>query len=103
MGGEIQVLLSWYVYQDGQQVWLLGQAALLDGQAEVSMSSYTGADFPPNFTTESVLSSPWGTITLRFTGPDAARVDWASAAQGYGSGGMDLVRLTQLAGHACEG
>ena len=79
-----------------------GQAPLIDGQMEVGMSTFTGADFPPDFASAELVSAPWGTAPLQFTGPNGARVDWVSGIEGYGSGGMDLVRLTQLAGHSCE-
>ena len=102
VNGEIQVVLAWYVYLDGRQVWLFGQAALVDGIAEVPMSTYAGAQFPPDFAAEQVSSLPWGTVTIRFTGPNAARVDWVSDAPGYGNGGIDVTRLTQLVGHACQ-
>ena len=37
-----QVLIAWYVYQDGAQVWLLGQAPIMNGQAEVPLAAKIG-------------------------------------------------------------
>ncbi|MEM9303964.1 MAG: hypothetical protein AAGE01_17750, partial [Pseudomonadota bacterium] len=35
--GELEILVTWYVYLDGEQVWLLGQAPLRDDAATVPM------------------------------------------------------------------
>jgi hypothetical protein len=60
-----------------------------------------GTDFPPNFDPAAVQRIPWGTLT--FTGIDAshARIDWNSVLQGYGSGSLDLTRLTGQYGRSC--
>jgi YVTN family beta-propeller protein len=100
--GETKVFLSWYTYRDGQQVWLLGLAPLVDGEAEITMNAYFGADFPPDFDSDDVNSPPWGVVSLHFTGPDTARVDWLAHAEGSQASGMNLARLTQLKGHTCQ-
>lgn len=100
VNGQLELVLAWYVYADGQQLWLFGQAPLVDGQAEVPMLAYQGADFPPAFVASEVSSSAWGTVTMRFTGPNSARADWE--ANTSASGSIDLVRLTGLVGHRCQ-
>jgi hypothetical protein len=41
-------------------------------------------------------------LTFTFWDCDYARVDWVSTVSGYGSGGMNLTRLTMPAGLACN-
>ena len=52
------------------------------------------------FDRRQVVVNPWGTLTFIFTDCDHGRVDFSSVA-GYGSGSMNLTRLTQPAGLAC--
>jgi hypothetical protein len=46
------------------------------------------------------VHNPWGSLTLTFTDCDHGKVDFASTA-GYGSGSMNLTRLTRPAGVVC--
>jgi hypothetical protein len=45
---------------------------------------------------------PWGKLTFMFFNCGRARVKWASTAPGYGSGSLELERLTLPLGIACE-
>ena len=99
-----QLLAYWFVFgPQGGQAWV---AALgpIDGD-EARMQAYQtsgpGALFPPAFNAAQVQSQPWGTITLRFVDCNHARAEWVSSVPGYGSGGLDLVRLTRPLGLDC--
>ncbi|MCB1609642.1 MAG: hypothetical protein KDI71_21985, partial [Xanthomonadales bacterium] len=100
--GQTEVVLAWYVYRDGQQLWLFGQAPLVEGVATVPMLSYRGAQFPPDFAAATVAASPWGTVTINFSANDAAQVQWQSELPAFGSGALELIRLTRLVGHSCS-
>ena len=102
VGGELQVLLAWYVYLDGEQVWLLGQAPLVDGRAEIPMGRFTGADFPPNFDPTSVVNQAWGTLTIEFTDSENASIRFDSDLPEFADGEIQVVRLTTLHGHRCQ-
>ncbi|MEM9531943.1 MAG: S8 family serine peptidase [Pseudomonadota bacterium] len=101
-GGQDQVILAWYVYQNGEQVWLFGQGPLDSSTATVPMAAFSGADFPPNFNPSTVDSVPWGEITVNFSGPDSANISWDSTTSGYADGNLDVIRLTGLKGNACR-
>ncbi len=98
VGGSDQVILAWYVYQDGEQVWLFGQAPMSGDTVTVALSAFSGADFPPNFDPSTVNISDWGSLEVSFSGPDTATMSWQPTAQGYTSGSLDLQRLTGLKG-----
>lgn len=95
------MVLAWYVYHEGQQLWLFGQGPLVDGRAEVPLRIYAGAQFPPAFAAGQVQGEAWGTVSLRFPDADSAQVSWAPLLPDYSAGSLDLVRLTELSGHAC--
>jgi hypothetical protein len=61
----------------------------------------SGARFPPNFDATHASEQRWGTLTFTFSDCDHGRVDWTGTVAGYGSGGMELTRLTLPAGLTC--
>ena len=97
-----QLLAIWYVYQDGVQRWLVGQGPIAGDSATLDLVSTRGGGFPPAFDPAQVVREAWG--TLRFTAIDAdrARIDWNSTQAGYGTGSMELRRLSSLYGNACN-
>ena len=101
VSGVESLVLSWYVYLDGQQVWLFGQGPINDGAATVTLERFSGADFPPGFAADEVLSQHWGTTALQFSS-DAVTVSWDSDDPNFADGNMVMIRLTELAGHACQ-
>lgn len=96
------VLAAWYVYLDGDQVWLLGQGPLSGDVAELQIiEHFSGTDFPPNFEPQEVIRRDFGTLTIAFTGPDSADISWDTVLPEFTDGSMAVQRLTQLKGRAC--
>jgi hypothetical protein len=61
-----------------------------------------GAKFPPNFLPADAVGVPWGTLTFTFTDCDHGHVEWTTTDAAFTpSGGMDIERLTQVAGTTC--
>jgi len=60
----------------------------------------TGGKWIPNFDANSIVPNAWGTLTFTFTSCNRGSVTFNST-YGYGSGSMDLTRLTQPAGLTC--
>jgi len=97
-------LAYWFTFNPGgsQQAWFLGV-----GNYSGNVATLTDVDQPvggrwiPNFDPNQIVHQPWGTLTLTFNDCNHGRVDFASTLPGYGSGHMDLTRLTQPAGLTC--
>ncbi len=96
------VLITWYTYQNGQQLWLTGSSQLTGQQAQVQLNQFSGPGFPPEFDTNELNSNPWGTIQLDFSNPNQLDIEWTSDVEGFGTGSMTMVKLTQLSGHVCD-
>jgi hypothetical protein len=60
----------------------------------------TGGSWIPNFDPGKIVRNPWGTLTFTFTDCNHGRVEFNSI-DGYGSGSMELLRLTMPAGLSC--
>lgn len=101
--GAQQMVAIWYVYLNGQQRWLLGTGPVNGDRASLQMTITRGGQFPPNFNANQVIREPWGTLNFRALGTDTARIDWQGALPGYGTGTLDVQRLTRLLGPACGG
>jgi hypothetical protein len=89
------------VYLDGQQRWLIGTGPVSGDSASLAMTVTRGGQFPPAFNPAQVTREPWGTLNFRALDSEHARIEWQSQQPGYSSGGLDLLRLSGLLGHAC--
>lgn len=98
-----QLLAEWYAFDPAgtQQSWFLGVGSVSGNSAKItSVDQPTGGRFIPNFDPTKIVHNPWGSLTLTFTDCDHGKVDFASTA-GYGSGSMNLTRLTRPLGVVC--
>lgn len=101
-----QVFAAWFAYFEGRQVWLIGQGGVVAAEnggfeAVLEVSIFSGNDFPPRYDPDSREAQDWGRIVLRFSGCDQAHLSWESELPGYGSGELNLRRLTAIADSVC--
>jgi Kelch motif protein len=98
-----QFLAAWFAFNPAgtQQAWFVGTGTYIGNTATISdVVEPTGGRWIPNFDASNVVNNPWGTLKFTFTDCNNGKVDFASTL-GYGSGSMNLTRLTQPAGLAC--
>ncbi len=92
-------VLSWYTYQEGEQLWLIGSGTIQDGQATLELISASGPQFGSGFRSEDVVREVWGQVDIALTTCDemtlvAAPVD----------GGADLTyRMQRVVAADCDG
>ena len=100
-----EIVAAWFAYFNGEQIWLLAQGDVIkegDGfKAYLDASIFEGNDFPPDYDPGQTMESAWGTLVLGFTGCDKAHLEWDSEVTGYGTGELDLKRLTTIADSQC--
>jgi hypothetical protein len=96
-------LLAWWFTFDaeGNQAWFGGVGTYVGDVATIPFTRTTGGRFIPNFNAAQVSNPAWGTATIRFSSCGRGRIDYVSNSPGFGSGGMDLTRLTQPLGLTC--
>lgn len=56
------VVLTWYTYQNGEQLWLIGSGAISGGTAVLEMVRTEGAQFGTAFLPADVVRSSWGVV-----------------------------------------
>jgi plastocyanin len=99
-----QFLAWWFTFTpDGQQAWF-GNSGTIDpatNTGTINALQTAGGRWIPNFDPANVTQPPWGTLTFSFTDCDHGRVDFDSSVAGYGTGHMDISRLTHIGGLAC--
>jgi len=97
------MLVTWYDFFEGKQIWLVGIApfALGASSVEVPLQISTGAQFGSAYDPSQVLNNPtWGRITIRFTGCDAGTFSYTSI---YGNGTVPVRSLTLPTTESCVG
>jgi plastocyanin len=100
-----QMLAWWFTFTPGgEQTWF-GNVGTINGDtAVVNALTTIGGQWIPNFNPGAITQPSWGTLTFTFTDCNHGRVDFngnGPAGVGYGTGHMDLSRLTQPVGVTC--
>jgi plastocyanin len=99
---ENRILAWWFTFApDGTQAWFGNDGAIDGTTATIQVIQTQGGRWIPNFDPANVTQPAWGTLTFSFTDCNHGRVDFDSVMPGYGTGHMDLTRLTQPAGVTC--
>lgn len=96
------LVVYWYDYFEGRQVWMTGSAPFELGATEVTvpMLITSGGQFGEAYDPAAVQTdADWGTLTVRFTACDAASFSYATA---FGDGSVALRRLTTPTNASCE-
>ena len=100
-----EIFTAWFAFFEDEQIWIIAQGDVIkeaDGfRAYLEASIYEGNDFPPDYDPGQTMESAWGTLVLSFTGCDKAHLEWDSEVAGYGTGELDLRRLTTIADSQC--
>ncbi len=100
-----QMLAWWFTFNpDGtQQAWF-GNVGAIDtttNTATIDALQAQGGRWIPNFDPANVTQPAWGRLVFSFTDCNHGRVDFTATAAGYGSGHMDLTRITEPEGLSC--
>jgi plastocyanin len=100
---ENRILAWWFTFTpDGTQAWFGNVGTIAGDTATIEALRTEGGRWIPNFDPASITQPAWGTLTLRFTDCNHGEVTFSSTVPGWGSGRMDLTRLTQPAGLSCN-
>lgn len=95
-----RILVYWYTYDNGQPLWLTGVGTYSGVTAEIELSQFNGSDFGVNHNGDSVSSKVFGSLTITFDSCDTGSMTYNSI-QGFGSGTINLNRLTSVSGIPC--
>ncbi len=98
-----RALVTWYSFDhEGRQYWMLGTGELgEDGRLHVpQMHATRGARFGAAFNPDDVERFQWGELSLEL-GCDVGHAGYASVLAPFGSGALDLMRLTRPRGLGC--
>lgn len=97
------IVLSWYDFHEGEQIWMYGLASFSWGASsvQVPLQISKGGQFGSAFDPTQVTNNPeWGTVTVRFDGCDSGSWPYTSI---YGDGTFPVRSLTLPVDHSCAG
>ncbi len=101
--GDRRVLfVSWYTYDNGAPLWIIGNVDFPEGAHSVTMpmSTYAGTGFGPNFNPSEVVATHWGHATFSVLSCSELSFNWIRN-DGL-SGNYNYVRLVEgLLGTTC--
>ena len=94
---------TWFAFNPlgTQQSWFTGVGTYSGNTATITVVDMpAGGRWIPNFDPRQVVRNAWGTLTFTFTDCNHGTVNFNSM-MGYGTGSMNLTRLTLPAGLTC--
>ena len=98
-----RLLAGWFTFNPAGtgQAWMFGVGSYSGNTATITeVEQPTGGRWIPNFDAKQIVRNNWGALTFTFTDCNHGRVDFNSLT-GYGTGSMNLTRLTLPAGLSC--
>ncbi len=101
-GDQPLLIVYWYDYFEGQQIWMNGAQSFAWGASEVTVSLQrtTGGQFGAAFAPGQVQADRnWGRVTVKFTGCDRGQFRFESS---YGNGEYNLQRITLPTASRCS-
>ncbi len=97
-------VVTWYGYLNDQQIWLIGSQPFDYGieTLSVPMTITSGTGWDTNFVESDVIRNAWGTVTIDFSDCNLGTMQYSSNDANYGSGSLELTRLTGTDGLSCH-
>ncbi len=96
-------VLAWFSYDpQGKQAWFMSTGVVEGNTIRFDLLIPSGTDFGPTFDKNAVNQPPWGTVTFTFNSCNSGTMTYSSNLAGYGSGSLNLTRLTNLLGLECQ-
>ncbi|MEM9302994.1 MAG: hypothetical protein AAGE01_12830 [Pseudomonadota bacterium] len=92
-GGAQKLLVAWYVYENGEPLWLIGVGDVSRDRAVIPMTITRGGAFGEAFDPDRVVRDSWGELELVFAADDDVSVRWQS---GFGAGRAGTLAMTKL-------
>ena len=93
-----RAVVSWYTYNadgTGTQSWIVGTGPVIADTIIADMMITEGTVFGTGFNSDDVAKSPWGQVNIKFNNCHSATVTFNSLDTNYGSGSLELQRLTK--------
>jgi hypothetical protein len=99
-----RMVITWFVYNQGQQFWLLASGDINGNQADLTAIYTHGSDFPPNFDNTQVQKTEWGNVSITKIDNNSIQLDWSANNNhpDFASGSINMQRLTRIEGLGCE-
>lgn len=101
-GDQPLLVVYWYDYSQGEQIWMNGVKAFSWGESEITvpLQITRGGQFGQAFQPSQVQpDANWGTVTLRFSGCDRGQFSFQSR---LGSDNYSLRRITIPTANRCS-
>jgi hypothetical protein len=101
-----RMVVAWYAFFQGRQAWILAvgdvHQDVIGQTAYMTAWIYEGNAFPPAYNPNLTNEITWGEISMFFIGCEDAVLEWDSVINGFGSGSLELQRLTTISGTTCD-
>ncbi len=96
VNGTPHVLASWYVYEQGAPLWLIGTGPITGNTATLQVYITEGPQFGADYDVNDYREQLWGTLTMTLTERFEMQLQWNGSEFGFNQGEMALDRLSAI-------
>jgi hypothetical protein len=98
-----RVVLAWYTYDAaGEALWLFGEGTVRGQEIVADLGAFSGGRPPADWEQGHPQGEPWGTVTMTVQSCNTATLSWDSSHPDFGTGELELQRLTWIQGERCN-
>jgi hypothetical protein len=96
-------LVYWFSYDgNGNQAWFLGIGSIEGNNISIDDGLISsGTRFGADFDSDAITLDDWGSMSFSFDDCDTGTMSYSSGLAEYGSGSLQLARLTSIPGLEC--
>jgi hypothetical protein len=95
--GGVLFILTCYLYNNGEQFWLIGLGFLADGQIILEeMTITSGADYGEDFSLIDVVRETWGSVIMTWADCNNAELEMMPVLPGYEEYTLVLTRIVPV-------
>jgi hypothetical protein len=95
--GGVLFILTCYLYNNGEQFWLIGLGFLADGQIILEeMTITSGADYGEDFSPNDVVREKWGSVIMTWADCNNAELEMMPVLPGYEEYTLVLTRIVPV-------
>ncbi len=98
------LVITWYTYRDGQQMWLVGNGNFETGDDSITFEVFRteGAGFGLDFDPDDVNVISWGNATLTIPSCDHLNLNVTATENPNETSAFEYTRLAAVAGLSCD-
>ena len=94
--GFQSVVVSWYVFHNGNPIWLIGTGDVVNNSARANLFITSGPDFGTGYDLNDLSVERWGSVELTISEPNVMQFLWHPEQAEFSDGNLQMQRFVTV-------